>query len=103
MLPQRLRQERNGTFTLFQARYPAGTLKDVDGTRVAVLVIPALSRSDCKQTHSYAGMLQSAIARLAAEKTDEWICGPPRNLGGNMWPMVEGLGPLLGFVPSAAH
>jgi carboxyl-terminal processing protease len=80
----------------FNRDIPEGMLKDVDGTRIAVLVVPKFGGSDKQCMDIYAHSLQSAITNLAAEKPDGWIVDLRGNLGGNMWPMVDGLGALLG-------
>lgn len=44
----------------------------------------------------YATTIQSRLAELATQDPCGWIVDLRHNLGGNMWPMLAGLGPLLG-------
>ena len=52
-----------------------------------------------EQANAYARQIQDAIA--AADRSDliGWIVDLRSNGGGNMWPMVAGLGPILGDGP----
>ena len=66
---------------------------------MATLVVPAFKQSDDGATHAYAEKLQNAIAELTKEKPAGWIIDLRGNLGGNMWPMLAGLGSLAGDGP----
>ena len=66
----------------------------IDG-RVGYLVVPAAMGRGPKGNQEYATALQNGIRRLDAN-VNGWIVDLRRNWGGNMWPMLAGLGPLLG-------
>ena len=77
-------------------RIPEGHLQDVEGTKVAVLVIPTIEASDDGALHNFANALQGKIAELSREHPVGWIVDLRGNLGGDMWPMLAGIGPLAG-------
>jgi hypothetical protein len=63
---------------------------DIGYVRVAALTgSPALATS-------YANSLQSTIRSRDASSPTGWIVDLRGNTGGNMWPMIAGLGPILG-------
>lgn len=64
--------------------------------RYAYLTVPWFSTSSEAAINDYATELQAAIAGLYAQGACGWIVDLRDNLGGTMWPMVAGLGPLLG-------
>jgi C-terminal processing protease CtpA/Prc len=63
--------------------------------RIAYLHVPGFRGSPQHCTH-YATTLQAAIARLDANAPIGWLVDLTDNGGGNMWPMLAGLGPILG-------
>ncbi len=75
---------------------PGGSIEKIDGIRVARIVVPHLINPDDGQMRSYAEVLGSTIANLATEHPTGWIIDLRGNLGGNMWPMLAGVGPLEG-------
>ncbi|MDX1393890.1 MAG: S41 family peptidase [Gemmatimonadota bacterium] len=66
---------------------PAGRV--IDG-RWAYVLIPTLGAD------SYADSLRNLVAELASESPCGWIVDLRENRGGNMWPMLLGIGPVLG-------
>ena len=54
-------------------------------------LIPAPDKSD----QEYVTQVQTAIRKLDSIDLDKWIIDLRENQGGNMWPMLLGLGPLL--------
>jgi carboxyl-terminal processing protease len=44
----------------------------------------------------YASMTQRLIEEIDSEETCGWVVDLRRNAGGNMWPMLAGIGPILG-------
>lgn len=66
------------------------------GERIAYVVVPHFSPRDDSDGIRFETMLQRLIAQLDAEHPRGWIIDLRGNGGGNMWPMLAGLGPLLG-------
>lgn len=60
------------------------------------LVVPPFMGQDQKRTTAYATALQKHIRQADRAGTCGWIVDVRGNGGGNMWPMIAGLGPLLG-------
>lgn len=75
---------------------PGGGIEKIDGIRVARIVVPDLINPADGEMHSYADVLGRTMAKLAAEHPTGWIIDLRGNLGGNMWPMLAGVGPLEG-------
>lgn len=72
--------------------YPSG--KMIDG--VAHVVVPAFGSMDKLAGRDYADSLQRIIEGLDRAKPEGWIIDVSANSGGNCWPMIAGLGPLIG-------
>jgi carboxyl-terminal processing protease len=74
---------------------------------IAYLTIPWVSTTDSLLCERIADSLQNVIARLDTRHISRWIIDLRNNSGGNCWPMLAGIGPLLGdgvygyFVASA--
>lgn len=51
---------------------------------------------DDERGHGFAEAAQHVIQEIDRETTRGWIIDLRRNPGGNMWPMVAGVGPILG-------
>ena len=63
---------------------------------IGYLTIPWVSTEDSLICQRIADSLQAVIARLDSRGISRWIIDLRKNSGGNMWPMLTGLGPLLG-------
>jgi C-terminal processing protease CtpA/Prc len=63
---------------------------------IAYLTIPWVSTTDSLICTYIADSLQALIARLDTRKISRWIIDLRNNSGGNCWPMLAGIGPLLG-------
>ena len=74
-------------------QYPSGRRVS---ERMAYLQVPGVSSGHGKTLQAYADSLHTLIARLDGPKVDEWIVDLRQNTGGNCWPMLAGVGPLLG-------
>ena len=71
---------------------PSGrTLPD----RLAYVSIPSFSGGGTAAT-TFADQLQDVVKTLDASQPCGWIVDLRNNPGGNMWPMVAGIGPVLG-------
>ena len=78
---------------------PQGRL--VDG-RFAWLDVPpffALGPGSQEEGEAYADRLRRTLVSLDQQPLCGWIVDLRRNTGGNMWPMLRGLDPLLGAPP----
>jgi len=78
-----------------EATMPNGHLR---ADRIAYLHVPAFRGSPQLVTR-YADLLQAFIALLDDLDPVGWMVDLTDNGGGNMWPMLAGLGPLLGEGP----
>jgi hypothetical protein len=73
---------------------------------IAELDVETFTSGDEKEMLNYAGRLQESIKDLDKYHPKGWIVDLDYNRGGNMWPMLAGIGPLLGegisgyFVPT---
>jgi carboxyl-terminal processing protease len=65
------------------------------GDRIACLRVPGF-RGSPRHATQYADTLQTAIAEMDASDPVGWMIDLTENWGGDMWPMLAGLGPLLG-------
>ncbi|HEY9755117.1 MAG TPA: S41 family peptidase [Oculatellaceae cyanobacterium] len=72
-------------------------LIDIKGKHIAVIF---LSSWGCSNTDSksikFAKSLRSDIARFREKNVAGWVVDLRGNTGGNMWPMLVGIGPILG-------
>jgi len=73
-----------------------GKLLSSNGKMYALVVVPAFSPQSDDQGIAFESALQKLIAQLEATHPAGWIVDLRGNLGGNVWPMLAGLGPLLG-------
>lgn len=71
---------------------PSGTMVY---DRIADIVVPGFEGS-ADQATAYAEQAQTMIARLDQSQPCGWIVDLRDNPGGNMWPMLAGIGPVLG-------
>lgn len=63
---------------------------------IGYLLVPGLRGSDPKAGDIFSTQLCEHIAGLATTASKGWIIDLRDNTGGNMWPMIKGLRPLLG-------
>jgi carboxyl-terminal processing protease len=63
---------------------------------IAYLTVPWVQTTDSMICQRIADSLQATIARLDTRKISRWIIDLRRNSGGNCWPMLAGIGPLMG-------
>ena len=69
-----------------------GELRD----SVGYIEVPWFVGSPEFSAEEFAGRIQRTIADLERARPYGWMVDLRRNAGGNMWPMLAGLGPLLG-------
>lgn len=63
---------------------------------IGYLTIPGVHSTDSLVCEHIADSIQTIIARLDARHISHWIIDLRNNTGGNCWPMLAGIGPLLG-------
>lgn len=63
---------------------------------IAYISIPWIGTSDSAICTKLADSLQQLIAGLDRPGVSKWIIDLRKNTGGNCWPMLAGIGPLLG-------
>jgi len=63
---------------------------------IAYLDVPWLSTADENICNAFADSLQKLIANYDGNGINKWIIDLRRNTGGNCWPMLAGLAPLIG-------
>ena len=63
---------------------------------VAYITVPWVSTTDSMACLWVADSIQQVIARLDNRSVKNWIIDLRKNTGGNCWPMLAGIGPLLG-------
>jgi carboxyl-terminal processing protease len=64
-------------------------------TDIGYLDLPAVTGHE-EFSKTYATMLQQLIREMDQITVRGWVIDLRRNTGGNMWPMLAGVGPLLG-------
>jgi carboxyl-terminal processing protease len=69
---------------------------EIIAERVGYIDVPEFGSLDQASVTQQAVTIQSHLAQLAAQNPCGWIVDLRSNSGGNMWPMLAGLGPLLG-------
>lgn len=73
-------------------RRPTGRLVERDGFRVGIVAVPRFGAS---HAGAFADSIQDLIRDQDRAGACGWIVDLRGNGGGNMWPMLAGLGPLL--------
>jgi carboxyl-terminal processing protease len=91
------RFEPSGAQPIIQERVESNDILQLDDKRFGFIVISGLgAASETAAAKRYAESLQKTIDRIAKQKPSGWIVDLRGNTGGNMWPMIVGVGPLLG-------
>jgi carboxyl-terminal processing protease len=63
---------------------------------IAYISVPWIATTDSLICNQIADSLQQVIARLDKPGISKWIVDLRKNSGGNCWPMIAGIGPLVG-------
>jgi carboxyl-terminal processing protease len=63
---------------------------------IGYITVPWVHTTDTFVCLRIADSLQALIARLDSRGISKWIIDLRKNSGGNIWPMLTGIGPLLG-------
>jgi carboxyl-terminal processing protease len=86
-----------GPSSPFTGRYePEGRLAVFGGKPFALVVVTKCITENDRQFIAYETKLQRIVADLDKSHPAGWIVDLRGNVGGNMWPMLAGIGPLLG-------
>jgi hypothetical protein len=81
----------------FTGRYePEGRLATFSGKSFAIVVVTKCFPENERQFIAFETALQHIVADLDRSHPAGWIVDLRGNVGGNMWPMLAGIGPLLG-------
>jgi carboxyl-terminal processing protease len=78
-------------------RVACSRILEQEGHKYGFVVVPSLGgSSESNQGKNFARQLQQQISEAAEQKPAGWIVDVRGNGGGNMWPMIVGVGPLIG-------
>lgn len=77
-------------------RLPEGHIVTVQGKNFGYVVLPRCSAKDNDGLLLYAADVRRILTDLTAQSPKGWIVDLRGNTGGNMWPMLAGIGPILG-------
>ncbi len=73
-----------------------GILSELIENKIAYIKIPGFFGNRNKRADIFAKQIQTAIKELDKNNIRYWIIDLGENTGGNMWPILLGLGPVLG-------
>jgi hypothetical protein len=88
------RAPRSGPYSARSS--PEGRVVKAGGKVFALVVVSKCSCDDASQSTEYATGLQRIIAELDQSHPSGWIIDLRGNAGESMWPMLAGIGPVLG-------
>jgi carboxyl-terminal processing protease len=77
-------------------RLPEGHIVISQGKNFGYVVLPRCSAKDNDGLLLYAADVRRILTDLSAQNPRGWIVDLRGNTGGNMWPMLTGIGPILG-------
>src|SRR3984957_5340956 len=77
-------------------RLPEGHIVTAQGKKFGYVVLPRCSAKDNDGLLLYAADVRRILADLETQNPGGWIVDLRGNTGGNMWPMLTGIGPILG-------
>src|SRR5277367_3446141 len=83
-------------------RLPEGHVITAQGRNFGYVVLPRCSAKDNDGLLLYAADIRRILADIAAQNPKGWIVDLRGNTGGNMWPMLTGIGPILGDGPAGS-
>jgi carboxyl-terminal processing protease len=77
-------------------RLPEGHIITAQGTNYGYVALPRCTAKDNDGLLIYAADVRRILTDLSAQSPKGWIIDLRGNTGGNMWPMLTGIGPILG-------
>ena len=87
--------EKRTSFVSSESNTPIGIRGELLKSRFAYLAIPAFANNVDSAEKAFASQVQERIAALDSAAPCGWIVDLRLNSGGNMWPMILGLAPIL--------
>jgi carboxyl-terminal processing protease len=85
------------SFSPYVGRYkPEGHLEHRGDKTIALVVVTKCFPENDRDFVAFETNLQRIVAELDASHPSGWIVDLRGNVGGNMWPMLAGIGPVLG-------
>jgi carboxyl-terminal processing protease len=90
------RTETNIPTAFTSRRLPEGHIVTAQGKNFGYVVLPRCSAKDNDGLLLYAADVRRILTDLSAQNAKGWIVDLRGNTGGNMWPMLTGIGPILG-------
>ncbi len=88
------RAPRSGPYSV--RTMPEGRLEKIGAKVFALVVVTKCVCEDASESAEYATNLQRIVARLDQSHPSGWIIDLRGNTGENLWPMLAGIGPVLG-------
>jgi carboxyl-terminal processing protease len=88
---------KHESFSPYVGRYkPEGHLEHCGDRTIAFVVVTKCFPDNDRDFVAFETNLQTIVAELDASHPSGWIVDLRGNVGGNMWPMLAGIGPVLG-------
>jgi carboxyl-terminal processing protease len=94
--PASARTETTVPTAFTSRRLPEGHIVTSQGKNFGYVVLPRCSAKDNDALLLYAADVRRILTDLSAQNPKGWIIDLRGNTGGNMWPMLTGIGPVLG-------
>jgi carboxyl-terminal processing protease len=77
-------------------RLPEGHIVSAQNKNIGYVVLPRCTAKDNDGVLLYAADVRRILTDLSAQSPRGWIVDLRGNTGGDMWPMLTGIGPILG-------
>jgi hypothetical protein len=94
--PAGARAETSSPTPFTSRRLPEGHIVTAQGTNYGYVALPRCTAKDNDGLLIYAADVRRILTDLSAQNPKGWIIDLRGNTGGNMWPMLTGIGPILG-------
>lgn len=91
LTPEQVKQMQ--TYTVGDFPTPKGNILE---EKIGYIFMTGFASFNPNEIDKYANALQQIIRTLDAQEPCGWIVDLRSNTGGNMWPMLAGIGPILG-------
>jgi len=78
-----------------KTQHPESYIVHQNGKKFGYIQVPAFHASKQYTEHQFAIDISSQLGSIDSEQLSGWVVDLQRNHGGNMWPMLAGLAPLL--------